>query len=275
MTLSPAGVDLRSGTFQENKTVLSIGDPQKGGIEFNRITRSYGQNEPAGKLSQFDHNWNVRFRRDPYANINYISVTSSNFSFNFVEPFGSTPVDTISNAGFATLQKVSSGGLHYFILRTADGTVVTSRNVASNQLALAASIQRADGVKYTLGYDALGPGNTDRLRSVTSNAGFALMFEHTGTGSDLVSKACVLNLAESVMPSGGCPTGATSASYGYTSNKLTSEVDQFGKTWSFTDTAAWGSWEFQQTFTRPGESSPYMTLAYTYSYDLNQPAVTV
>jgi len=277
MTLSPAGVDLRSGTFQENKTVLSIGDPQKGGIEFNRITRSYGENEPAGKLSQFDHNWNVRFRRSIYPNINYISVTSNNFSFNFVEPSTNYPADTVSNTSFATLQKMGSGNSAYFVLRVADGTVVTSRNMPSSGLAPAASIQRADGVKYTFNYDTLGPSGADRLRSVTSNAGYALLFEHISPGNDLVSKACVLNLTETTLPSGSCPAGATSVSYGYSAGALVSETDQFGKIWSFTDTSTAGQWQwqFEQTFTRPGESSPYMTLTYSYSYDIHQPAVTV
>ncbi|WP_204308167.1 hypothetical protein, partial [Klebsiella aerogenes] len=86
-------------------------------------------------------------------------------------------------------------------------------------------------------YDQLPGGgvNTTRLRSVSSNRGYALLFEYSGTS---VSKACVLNLAITPKPSGNnCPSGVKASTYvyGYASGVvLTSVTDPGNATWSYT-----------------------------------------
>ncbi|WP_204348946.1 hypothetical protein, partial [Klebsiella pneumoniae] len=58
--------------------------------------------------------------------------------------------------------------------------------------AYASQIVEPDGTVLKFEYDQLPGGgvNTTRLRSVSSNRGYALLFEYSGTS---VSKACVLN----------------------------------------------------------------------------------
>ena len=124
-------------------------------------------------------------------------------------------------------------------------------------------VTEADGTRLTFEYDNQG-GNATRLRSVVNNRGYALLLEYSG---NLVVKACVLNLAQTVKPANNvCPAGVPTATYGYTTastsigarTHLASAVDPAGQTWSFVynfDTIG---------FVRPGEGSPWLTNSLWY-----------
>ena len=268
MVLSKGGVDLRSGFYKVDKTLLSIGPSQLGGIDFRRITRAYGLGEPIGKMAQFDHNWNIRFRRKSRKDVGVdVFVTIDQISYTFYDGGGPSATLT-SSTDYATLTRTTTGGSnYYYTLKTANGTTVVSRNVDPS-ITLAASVSRANGVSYTLNYDALGPSGDPRLRSVVSNAGYALVLEYTpnSNGNSFVSKACVLNLALAVLPPTNiCPAGAHAVSYTYSTTHLTSETDANGAVWGFTDNYTNAGTAFQNTYTLPGASAPYLTVNYDWA----------
>ncbi len=267
MILSPGGVDLRSATYKVSKVLLSVGQSQTGGIEFKRMTRTYGVGAPLGKMGQFNHNWDIRFQIRPRAQGagSDVSVTSDELSYNFFDTGGTTSV-LESEAGYATLTRTTVGSDYYYTLATSDGTVVTSNLMAANGLALAASVVRANGISFTLSYDSSGPSGAPRLRNVVSSAGYALVMEYLNFGSNsFVARACVLNLSQTTLPSGNvCPSGASSVSYSYSGQNLSSETDAKGEVWNFGSTYTGPPNDFQETYYLPGASAPYLTVNYAY-----------
>lgn len=274
MMVSPTGVDLRSGLFQVNKTLLSIGDPGDGGIDFRRLPRTYGHSESPGRMAQFNHNWDIEFKERRAGNTYYIDVRSDTLSFTFPKPTGSYTETAISNTSHAKLTRVGSGSSYYYSMQVSGGTTIVSRTIGTNGRALAASMTLPNQVKYTLSYDLLGPSGAARLRNVTSNRGYALFLEyHPNSGSNFfVSKACVINLTQATLPA-SCPVGASSVAYGYTGSVMTSETDPSGAVWNFGSTYTGSPNAFQESFRKPGEALPYMTLNYSFAYDSYTPVV--
>lgn len=274
MVMTPGGVDLRSGIYKVNKTLLSIGADQVGGIEFRRINRSYERHDPPGQMAQFNHNWDIRFRIQARSSTGGqdVIVTSDELSYTFLDLLGPQATLT-SSGGYATLTRTTVGSDFYFTLTTADGTVVVSRPFAGTGRASAASVTKANGARYDMSYDALGPSGAPRLRSVTSNAGYALLLEYlpnSGTNS-FVSKACVINLTTTILPANSiCPSGSTSVSYAYTGQLVSSETDASGAVWPFSSTFTHILAPFVETYKLPGASTPYLTVSYDYidSYKL-------
>lgn len=267
MVLTPGGVDLQSGTYRWDKMLLAMGDASAGGIEFRRIARSYARGESAGKMAQFNHNWDIRFRKITRSGGADLVVTSKELSYTFADNASSGLLSLTSNTAYATVNKTTNGSTATYTLTTADGTVVVSRPMAADGLALASSVTKANGVQYTLNYDNLGPSGSPRLRSVVSNGGYLLIFEYApnnGTNA-FVSKVCLVNLAATSMPaSWTCPPSVPTVSYGYTGSILTSETDASNLTWIFSSTYSGQGSAFQETYTRPGQTSPYLTLNYDY-----------
>lgn len=269
MMLSPGGVDLRSGVYKVNKTLLEIGADQAGGIDFRRITRTYGYGEPIGKMGQFNHNWDIRFRRKGRLNGGGtdVIVTSDELSYTFLDGGTGTPSLT-SSGGYATLTRTNVGSDFYYTLTTADGTVVVSRLFGGAPSTLAASVTKATGAKYTLNYDTLGPSGGARLLNVVSNAGYALMLEYyPNSGSNFfVSKACVINLTQSLVPANNlCPAGASTVSYAYSGQNLVSETDAAGAVWGFSSTFVDTHTPFTETYSLPGTTNPYLTVNYDFA----------
>jgi hypothetical protein len=146
-----------------------------------------------------------------------------------------------------------------------DGTVVVFRpmgggDCAPSRCAYASEVTDPDGTHYTLSYAASGVGSGDgqRLERVVSSRGYALILE--GSGHE-VTKACVLNLAVTTLPTSNvCPSGAQATStYTYTSGNvgLATATGADGATSSFTYT--WGT-GIPATigFIRPGETTPWL-----------------
>ena len=271
MVVTPGGVDLRSGVYKWNKTVLSIGAEQVGGIDFRRITRTYGRGELPGKLGQFNHNWDIRFRRITRASSGSggvgfdVVVTSDELSYTFLDLGSAGSLALTSNTAYATMTRTNVGSAFYYTLTTADGTVVVSRSDFPAGVSYASSVTYANGVTYTLGYD-LGTSVAARLRNVVSNAGYALVLEYTSGSSYLVSKACVLNLSFAALPATNiCPAGASTASYAYAGQLLSSETDPTGAVWGFTSNYVNLLTPFTETYKLPGTATPYLTLTYDYA----------
>jgi len=265
MVMTPGGVDLRSGSLKMDRTLLSMGEGQIGALDFRRITRTYGFREPPGRMNGFNHNWDIRFKRQsrPGAAGADVSVTSDELSFTFFDLGADYSPDLTSAGNHAKLARTTVGSNYYYTLTTADGTVVVSQNIASDGTALATSVTKANGAAYSLTYDSLGPSGSYRLRRVTSNAGYALLFQYAGNG--YVSKACILNLAITPAPSdNNCPGGAKSVAYGYSGYTMVSETDASGAVWPFTSTYVDGGTSFTQTFKEPGAATPYLTVDYEY-----------
>ncbi|MEH3098733.1 hypothetical protein [Sphingomonas adhaesiva] len=280
MALSPYNVDLKSGSYKVDVRLLAVGDPAQGGMEFRRITRNYGPGVPMGKMAQFNHNWDIRFKKTGSGSNRYVSVTMSGVTHTFKEPLANGSQQCAIGAEYKCLARVASGSNYYYIMSEKSGRLVESQVISASGIGLASKITDPDGTVYSLAYDALGPGNgvsgPARLLRVVSNRGYALIFENAPNSGDysFVSKVCALNLSITALPSGGlCPSGAVAVLYGYSGQVLTSEQDPSGAVWGFSSTFSGPVNQFTEQFTRPGGASPYLSVIYSYDFDYTQPAV--
>jgi hypothetical protein len=128
--------------------------------------------------------------------------------------------------------------------------------------AYVSNIVKADGTRYTFDYIATSePGGHARLARVTSSRGYALLLEGDG---DLVSKACVLNLALAPAPADGrCPAGAATASYSYVNvqgTRLASVTGPGNGTGTFTYAPETnGTTQMvAMRFVKPGATAPWL-----------------
>ena len=274
-SMTPGGVDLRTGRYGYNATDLSIGgEGQESSLTLARTTVD-GVTGHLNPFGNFADNWEIMLaqylvdssgsgvKADVRSAIHYAALTDS---FDSAGP----------NNGFAHLSAgadtwltftggARDGASTVFSYTTSDGTVVVFRPLGSNDCSTpplkctyASSVTKPDGTVYTLNYSATGAssGNQSRLSSVVSSRGYALILE--GTGS-FVSKACVLNLAITPMPTSPvCPTGAPSVTYGYSGARLASVTTPSGATSSFAYVDH-GYGAYQMKFFKPGQSTPWLT----------------
>ncbi|MAY78998.1 MAG: hypothetical protein CL802_15810 [Citromicrobium sp.] len=281
-SISPGGVDMRSGAYVYENIDLVIGNGE-GSLELKRIlpTGIFNHIEPFGN---FSHNWDV------FLNEESIDIAGGDF-----EPGSGTDLrvkirfggrsDTFQrlsqNTGFDQVSYEITGRLTYsgttntvYTFTAGDGTVVTFRPLGTEcggvgGCAFASSILQPDGTLYELAYDepTTDPNDT-RLRRVTSNRGYALLLEYGSSGLvDHVTKACVLNLAEQALPTGyDCPTSNVSeVTYQYAwfdgpsafdpaHYRLSSFTDQTSRTSSISYETTGN--EVLTKFFDPGSSSP-------------------
>ena len=298
--LSPGGVDMRSGRYVYSNVDLAIGPAlEEGGIEFSRIVHSgvIGHSEPFGN---FAHNWDIFITEDriPVQEANVpgqydymMAVNAGGRSKTFRDLYSADSFEQISNDEHATLVHSGSAGSGVYTMTAHDGTIIkflpingNSCSYGTGRCASASEIIQPNGVRFTLTYDSTG----QRLARVTSNRGYALILEYVGS-SALVAEACVLNLAVTTPPAThACPTGVPTVSYAYdTSGRLTAFTDATNQTWTFGYTST-GVGSGTISFTRPNETSPYLTNSVfaqqdhvshqqfadgrTYTYDWDTPA---
>ena len=277
MAVTPGGVDMRTGRYSYSQTDLSIGEHNEtGGLALTRGlgTDSAGHINPFGN---FSHNFDI-FLEQRHIDIlggKYNTGTGPDFrirvhfggrSETFDRKAADGTFDQISRSAYARL--TWSGDVYTFT--TSDGTVAVFRPITSGDCstiwscAFVSTITYADGTRFAFDYDAPGSQGTAHLRAVTSNRGYALVFQY-GSGSDanFIASACVVNLSIAPAPaSHACPASPlASASYSYTTvggdRRLASAVDAAGATWSFAYTSITGG--ITMAFTRPGETSPWLT----------------
>jgi YD repeat-containing protein len=130
-----------------------------------------------------------------------------------------------------------------------------------------------DGTKLDFTYDG------DRLRSVFSTRGYALLFEHSATTTNL-TKACAVNLARTyVTPVSTCPADAQTVSYSYISSTwrpstqlMTGATDATGQTTSYSYVGT----DHLTCITLPGQSTCQIANTYNFCHrtpTLNQDPV--
>jgi RHS repeat-associated protein len=291
--MAPGGVDMRTGRYVYNETDLSIGG-ESGLALIRTMTQNIpGHGNPFGNLS---HNWDITVSeiRINYDNpqqwgpgysdyrifVNF-GGRSQTFKARATSPgFGyesSAPMATLTNSGGPS-DRASASVVYTF--QASDGSVAVFRPLGvlgtggcshERRCANIAQLTQPDGTVLTFDYVSSGgpAGGTERLRSVTSSRGYALVFEGT---ENRITKACAFNLAQGPAPS-DCASGAlASATYAYTAGtpvynpaspvtfftyRLASATGPDNATSNFTYDGGTGA----MGLVRPGETGPWQTLS--------------
>ncbi|MBO9711434.1 hypothetical protein [Sphingomonas sp.] len=287
-TISPGGVDMRSGHYVYRETDLSAGGGEgSAGIGLKRLE----VNGIPGHVPPFasqTHNWDITLteRRRNLISGSLVSTGESKFevfisvdgrteTFNAVSPTADMLQASRTKTARLTNTGTRGAGNEVYTYTASDGTIVVFRPFGLSgaadcsdvvRCAYASEITSPDGTKYTLQYETRTTGNRARLKSVTSSRGYLILFDYENANWNLVTKACLYNLAASAAPSDShCSSSALSTtSYGYTSYggqpKLASAQDAGGKTWSFAYAAGTiGAKTYQKiSYTRPDETTPWL-----------------
>jgi hypothetical protein len=245
------------------------------------LTRTMSQQvwAHANPFANFSHNWDVMVveKRIDIVNGNFrnaIGQPDQQIEFAFggrsqtYRSFGTTGTfEQTSRGSYAIITYTAPGGdrasgSSVYTFQTSDGTTAVFRPIgnddcapAETRCAYVSQITNADGTAFSFEYDATGGANTTRLRSITSNRGYAMLFEYSGA---LVVKSCVINLTLMTKPSTNvCPAGVPAAAYAYDTlggeTRLASVTDPGGGSWGFVNTAT------TIGFKKPGQTSPWLT----------------
>lgn len=286
-TVSPGGVDMRTGKYAYRKMDLSAG-PDGAGIKFERME------DPAipGHMAPFanmSHNWDVMLtvrRRNlvTHAIVDaghsdyQVYVTLGGRTQTFRSLAATWPFEQTSQTGFATLAHTGTrdSGNEIYTYTDSGGSTIVFRTLSTSGNSDCSSVVRcaypahmtiADGTKFTFTYETrTSAGSKARIKTVTSNRGFRLLFEYGASDWNLITKACLYNLAVSVAPASACDGNAVSqTSYTYTTfsskPKLATVVDAANKGWSFTyfTDGSTPAGKHKMGFLRPGDQSPWLT----------------
>lgn len=280
---NPGGVDMRSGLYKHSRTDLPSLEGEGKGLFLERTLNGDGGHvQPFGLL--FSHNWVVRIDQqrvqvqeantiDEYDYQVAVAYSGLGTSFRALYNTGSLFREISPNARGLLIYTGNRNTSAVYTFTAKDGTQVVFRPLGTNcffsgpvyaKCAYASQIVQPSGDTYTFEYDTspAGASEQSRLRAVTSNRGFALLFEYYAPsgGYNLVSKACLINLAVAPKPTNNvCPSGAVAASYTYSGIHLASATDPTGATEQIASSTA------SIAITRPGMTSPYVTntLAWT------------
>ncbi|MGN6773181.1 MAG: RHS repeat domain-containing protein [Rhizobiaceae bacterium] len=291
IAVTPGGVDIRTGRLSYNKTDLSIGEGG-GSLSLARImtTAIQGHAAPFGNLS---HNWDITLvikpvsldqypgQYDYVANVNYGARSQTFEKLYLNDP----AFRQKSQNEFTRLTTPGTAGAlgAVYTYRATDGTIAVFRPMANGectsagyiwQCAFVSYVVEPDGTRFDFSYETTTASvvNKARLRSVTSSRGFALLFEYGGGGAswNQVSKACALNLGTVAKPANNiCPgTAPSSATYSYTGLDarvvIASATTPDGAAEGFGYTSTIANQAFTMRFTKPGQSSPWMTNSMKY-----------
>ncbi|HEX8222420.1 MAG TPA: hypothetical protein VF605_01230, partial [Allosphingosinicella sp.] len=294
--ITAGGVDLRTLRYDYKATDLAIGGGGEAGLELTRLPRGgvWGHQEP---FANFTHNFDImiaekrvnpnggNFRHgsgNGYRMIVRYGARSESFDAEAASPW----FDRVSKTSGATLTypagaPLDSGSVRY-TFTASDGTAALFREIGSDdcssklRCAYVSEILLADGTR--LDFDYRSSAGVNRLRSVTSSRGYALLLEYGGAGSRLVAKACLFNLARRAMPAGdSCPADAeASAGYGYGHDgfetALTSSTDAGGGTSRY----VYGYTGSYKTiaFIKPGQEAPWLTNSFLATADHDEDGVS-
>ncbi|WP_343760389.1 hypothetical protein, partial [Parasphingorhabdus litoris] len=283
-SVSEAGVDMRTGQFLYSNSDLSIGNLS--------LTRHNGSNDWkwSKPMGQFSHNWHIYVTYKPIKTGGaQFAVVADGRGHGFTSGSNSNSFTARSLTQRASIKAIpiGSGALDRYLVYTAadgtkitfrrprqhrDGAVVHSINGTQRKGIFASKVEEIDGTTYWLSYDEPTSSSPAYLRRVTSNRGYALIFQYVSiSGFKYVSKVCAINLAFAVAPSSNiCPAGEPTGEYVYGSNgRMTSfrnaamDVHRYSSTYS---KAAWinapsppKEYEWTETYTHPGQATPYLT----------------
>jgi hypothetical protein len=289
--IAPGGVDLRSGRYVYEATDLSIGgDGQPSSLSLKRTMpetiRSHNNS-----FGNFSSNWDIMLTVYPWDT----DGNGARNDFRGVVRIRGLATTFVSESAFTTYTLKSDGAAAFltytggtrtgastvYTYTAGDGTVVVFRPIGgkdcSSELewrcAFASSITEPDGTKYTLSYAATGEsgGNFVRLHTVVSSRGYALVFEGaSGTGGlgSRITKACVVNLALTTLPT-SCPSNAlATATYTYSGTRLIGVTGPDGSTDSFSYIDGSGGYHMQ--FTKAGQTTPWLTNTVSTTTMLNE-----
>ncbi|MBX3594150.1 RHS repeat-associated core domain-containing protein [Sphingomonas sp.] len=261
--VSPGGVDMVSGQYRDTTRDLVIGPEGAGGLALDRVNRG---------ARLFRTNWylylknKTQWHKDEqgFPVVDSIRLISHRGALakTFQAELDYSAITDMSRSanGLDKLERIASGSNYYYRHTTTDGVVTTFEVTADGRNAYATTVVHPDGAAFSLTYDNGGPNGARRLKRVTSNAGYQLIFEYFG-GSDAhkIQKACAINLASTTPPgSDVCPSGAQSVSYGYSGDRVASITDSAGQVSTIVNNFS-GSGPYTQLFYKPGLSSPYLT----------------
>lgn len=225
---SPLGISLVNGSFSYQVNDLSIGPLD--------LQRSY----VSGKAGNIPRKW-----FGPHWTHNYdiyvLEGAASRFDSTYVSIGRETITFSKSRYGFlATTPESSTSSLEFvggaFIFTNKDGDVYTfdpSTEVQPSNVYFPRS-QRVAKVAYADGRQLDFIYSSGLLTKVTSNLGYAIVFEYGG--GPYVTRACVFNLSIATADSGCAGSlASTSYSYGLTDGKtaLMSVIDRFGQQWGY------------------------------------------
>lgn len=282
--VTSGGVDMRTGQYAYASTDLSVQDES---ARINLVRSGMiGVPRHANPFGNFTHNFDImitEFRVD---------MSKSEYQHGYGQDYrmgvrfgGKTQAfdKEYTNSGFVPVSKGEKGVLTYsgdpasaavvYTYRAPGGEVAVFRQMGGGdcatviRCAFVSSISYPDGTLLSFEYETrTGTEDRARLRAVTSNHGYALLFEYSGGGGgtwSTVTKACILNLTVIEKPGNNtCPTGVPTTLYTYASGAtmpvMTSATNPLGKAAQFGY-----SWQSgvpsQMRFYHPEEANPWLT----------------
>ena len=279
-TQSPTGVSLSSGAFSHQERDLAIG-----GAGFPHglsLERSYlsslddAISQRSGTPTQgWTNNLNARvgnslvpveFQQPPQGQETYLySVTIGSRSIGFtggtVQPTGGFPGSYEPvNLGGEILEFSGDHSTGHYTFTDSDGTVIefNPQNPPGRAAMSIASWTAPDGTRLDYSYDS------DGLRSVFSNRGYALLFEYGNVaGGRARTKACAVNLTTTyVTATSACPAGAQTVTYQYSAGSLTPMLSSATNAAGGTTTYSYTSRGHLGCITLPGQSGCQIANSY-------------
>jgi hypothetical protein len=233
MTLSPLGVDLSDGRFSYKATDLSIGP-------FS-LERSFLGGRTIEGSDYFGPNWThnyaiyvVEKNRDKMDGI-YVVLGRGVVHFTYSGYNGGTYPCWNPDCDGATLALVNGA----FVYTDAQGNVHTfnasiSPFSQSSNLTPPPRRQRIARIDYADGHALTYTYSGQQLRQISSNYGYSLVFEYSGS-TNSISKACGYNRAATyVTTASTCAGAALAVSYSYgASTNVANVVDVMGQNWGY------------------------------------------
>ena len=293
-TISPGGVDMRTGHYVYRNTDLTIGTGvSDGGLKLERIepVQVPGHINPFGNFSdnfdvmiterrtkpEFGDYTDITVGKDASSTSIFVSVGGRTLSFqkyNYVKTVGYQPISHGDMENSLTFTGALESGTEVYTLLDREGNQYIFRPLplrgsgdCASQLrcALVSAIIQANGTRFDFQYETLASGgNQARLKSVSSNAGYQIIFEYSGPDWHLVSKSCLINSAMTAAQA-SCPTGVPSVSYTYVmfsgKYRLASVTDPAAGVYGFgyTPNPANPATQFDMAFRKPGQPRDWLT----------------
>ena len=230
--MAPGGVDMRTGRYVYSETDLSIGG-EGGGLTLTR-TLSARRRRPRQSVRQFLAQLGHHGQRDAdqlrqSASSPARIIRSSSISAAARRPSrrataagrlraglgrrlrAARPTPATGRARRSSTPTGRRTGRWRCSARSARSAAATARPSAAAPMSRRSPSRTGPCSPSIMSASGGTSGGTQRLRSVTSSRGYALLLEGNG---NRVTKACVFNLALAPAPPASCPAGAlASATY--------------------------------------------------------------
>ena len=231
-TSTPTGVSLSDTSFIYSNTDISIGPLT---LERYHLGGLHDASQPFFG-THMSHNFDMYVAQnfhsattppllsDRFKPIVHMGQSASGVYHQVISTGAITPSSFEAEA--ESLQLVSGD----YVFTAHDGTVYTFTHTVS---ATPSGSQRIANIVYPGGRTVTFSYVSGKLRVVTDNSGYALVFDYNGSG--YVSAACGFNLAVTyVSTSTTCASASLKVSYAYSGDGLASVTDVMGETTTFT-----------------------------------------